>query len=398
MSSPKPGIIVYTTPPLHPLPASDAESIYLVALFQLVCPGRWGLSTGDWSVNGGKLPYVTHLDRLVTTSQLKSLPSLEDPDERLSATDRGECLCWKAYIEGQLIDLVNHTLYSLPPNYPTLLGPALSTDLSWPQSSYIPQRIRGLIKERLQHVGLWGVGGLNTGDAWEEDQKRQNEAFVAGPGGTLAPRAWSGWRAGRELEERRRRFGEEERAKAVLDPLERRLGSGMYFFGDSPTTVDLFLFSQLALLLAPSWPNQLLPTLLKFSYPALVAHHDRVLSLLFGAVGWSHTALARLPAPPRKTIGIWDEVQSWFRASGAKEAEKSKQSEKDKSLRKGRWAWYATAIGSMAVYLIWSGLVTVEYVGLGGAEQDDEVEEDEAEELQEVIVLEVVDDEDDEAE
>jgi hypothetical protein len=48
------------------------------------------------------------------------------------------------------------------------------------------------------------------GDAVAEDRKRLEETMVVGPGGTVAPRVWSGWRAGREAEERRQKFGEEE--------------------------------------------------------------------------------------------------------------------------------------------------------------------------------------------
>lgn len=73
------------------------------------------------------------------------------------------------------------------------------------------------------------------GDAVEEDKKRLEEAFVVGPGGTQAPRAWSGFNSAREKEARKRKYGEQQvitRAKQALDPLARRLGDGPYFFGD----------------------------------------------------------------------------------------------------------------------------------------------------------------------
>jgi sorting and assembly machinery component 37 len=50
----------------------------------------------------------------------------------------------------------------------------------------------------------------DLGDASEEDQRNTEDAFVVGPGGTMAPRAWSGWRAGQEFEARRRQWGEDE--------------------------------------------------------------------------------------------------------------------------------------------------------------------------------------------
>lgn len=51
---------------------------------------------------------------------------------------------------------------------------------------------------------------LTPADLADEDRKRLEQVYVQAPGGTVAPRAWSGWRAGKEYEERRRKRGEEE--------------------------------------------------------------------------------------------------------------------------------------------------------------------------------------------
>jgi len=48
----------------------------------------------------------------------------------------------------------------------------------------------------------------------------------------MAPKAWTGWRAGTEFAERRRKWGEEElvkRARGIFDPLARRLREGDFF-------------------------------------------------------------------------------------------------------------------------------------------------------------------------
>lgn len=57
----------------------------------------------------------------------------------------------------------NHTYYSLPPNYPSTVAKSQFTGLPFPMNQYIPQRIRSIIKSRLEFVGLWGLGGLNVG-------------------------------------------------------------------------------------------------------------------------------------------------------------------------------------------------------------------------------------------
>lgn len=101
-------------------------------------------------------------------------------------------------------------------------------------TQYVPDRLRSIHAARLKHVGLWGLGGVHDGDIKEEDQKRLDESFVVGPGGTKVPRKWSGWHAGKEIAERRRKFGEQELAKrydAVFAPLVRKLGKGKFFYG-----------------------------------------------------------------------------------------------------------------------------------------------------------------------
>lgn len=126
-------------------------------------------------------------------------------------------------------------------------------------TQYVPDRLRSLCAARLKHVGLWGLGGvhdgescaaaiavgyaasrvplsfeLTLGDLREEDQKKLDESFVVGPAGTKVPRGWSGWHAGREIAERRRKFGEaslRERYEAAFRPLSRKLGKQKFFYG-----------------------------------------------------------------------------------------------------------------------------------------------------------------------
>ena len=157
----------------------------------------------------GRIPYITHLNHYITLTQLPHLPAYNDLDSRLSPREAADSLAWSSYIHETLTDLVNHTMYSLPPNWSSLTSYHLTQGLSWPKRSYIPDRCRGVTKARLNHVGLWGLGGSNPGDSAEEDQKRFDETFIVGPGGTLAPRQWS-WRSGIESEKRKKEWGEQD--------------------------------------------------------------------------------------------------------------------------------------------------------------------------------------------
>ena len=122
-----PPLILHATPPLPPLPVSDAESIYYAALLTLTCPNRWALTTAKWSENNGicslfllfinidsiltiastgKIPYITHLGHLLHPKHFVSIPIFEDPDERLSRQERADSLIWTVYIEQQVTDLI----------------------------------------------------------------------------------------------------------------------------------------------------------------------------------------------------------------------------------------------------------------------------------------------------
>jgi sorting and assembly machinery component 37 len=165
-------------------------------------------------------------------SALPSLPGYRNIDARLTPDQRADALTWTAYISGTLTDLIYHSLYSLPPNYAFLAG-AQTAALPFPLAHYVPHRLRGIHAARLRSVGLWGLGGeveetATSGESVLDDT-------VIAPGGTKAPRAWAGWRAGREAADRKRVFGQEKvrvRARTALEPIARQLGEGAYFFGN----------------------------------------------------------------------------------------------------------------------------------------------------------------------
>lgn len=57
-------------------------------------------------VQTGKLPFITHLAHPVPPAHLSSLPSFTDPDEVLEDEEKLDSACWKAYIEGTVVDIV----------------------------------------------------------------------------------------------------------------------------------------------------------------------------------------------------------------------------------------------------------------------------------------------------
>lgn len=169
-----------------------------------------------------------------------------------------------------------------------------------------------------------------------------------------------------------------------------------------PTTLDLALFAQLALVLAPTLPNPLLSNILRSSYPSLVAHHDRVLKRLFSSwstvpmvvnqtpmrTTWVETFASWLPGPSKSRTQPPSSSSTNSKADGKAQDDPSSKlkTDKQKAFERGRWLWFAGAAVSMVTYLLVSGVVAFEFGDEGedeewvAYEEDGEEEEDEEEE------------------
>lgn len=243
--------------------------------------------------------------------------------------------------------------------------------------------------------------------------------YVQAPGGTVAPRAWSGWRAGSQFEERRKKLGEQEVGSRRRVAKDSRYGADLscsdaqrtclrYWTADwaqsltssatsgsinddwvgradaRPSSADLRLFANLSLILDPALPNSLLPAFIQSTYPALVAHYDRLKWSLFGPDSWSIVPVV----PPKTASSIWADLPSfsplsWLGlssntgsdsaggAQGEKSAAPKRETAAEKAFKRGRWMWYAGALGAMVVYVFGSGLVKIEF----GAEDEDDEDE-----------------------
>ncbi|BEI85533.1 hypothetical protein CcaverHIS002_0509340 [Cutaneotrichosporon cavernicola] len=357
-------VVVHTTPPLNPLPASDAVSIRLLGILRLggVSPG---VTTADWSANGK--PFITLDNIAIQERYLSSIPGWSDPDHALSAEQAADVVEWKAYVDGLVTDLINHTMYSLPPNYPFLAGAQIAA-CPFPMNHYVPHRLRSIHRNRLRVTGLWGLGGGEDVDDTDAQRKKLEDSVVVAPGGTQTQRAWSGFRSGREVAERQRKFGEEalrQHAYAAFDPLARKLGESRYFYGNKPTSFDIALFAQLTLALSVSWPNPLIADLLRGKYPTLIAHHDRVLKKLYPG-GWSSISRQAPVMGPSFVSSVRLYLPSWL---GGPSEEKKKDPEVDdprdidtkKRLQRGRYLWFVGAGAAFISYIIYSGLLQIQF-------------------------------------
>ncbi|GMK55206.1 hypothetical protein CspeluHIS016_0202620 [Cutaneotrichosporon spelunceum] len=353
-------VVVHTTPPLNPLPASDAVSIRLLSILRLggVSPGK---------------PFITLDNVAVQERYLSSLPGWSDPDRALSAEQAADVVAWKSYVDGGVTDLVNHTMYSLPTNHAFLAGAQVAA-CPFPMNHYVPQRLHSIHRNRLRVAGLWGLGGGEDADDTDEKRKKLEDSVVVAPGGTKTERVWSGFGSGREKAEQQRKFGEEalrQRARAVFDPLARKLGESRYFYGSKATSFDVVLFAQLTLVLSVNWPNPLMSHLLRESYPTLVAHHDRVLKKLYPGE-WSSISRQEPESGPSFVDTVRLSLPSWL--GGPREEKKKPESddprdiETKKRLKRGRYLWFICAGAAFVSYIIYSGVIQIQFAD----DEDDE--------------------------
>lgn len=271
----------------------------------------------------------------------------------------------------------SYTLYSSAKNY-DLVHRHLATSLPFPQSHYLPSRIRTLHEARLTHVGLWQLGAPEqTTRGWQDSGLGVMNVDILDTPVEASAKERKKMTAGK--------FGEAEllaRARQTLDLLADVLGPADFFLGQTaPTTVDLALFAQLSLILLPPFPEPLLADLIRSTYPTLQAHTLRVLSLCFPpdhpgswpprplqdakSSGWSLLAssLAAVPAIAR---------EMWGSAAAARGEDKpaAAASKKDRDFAVKRWLYVAGASATFVVYVLASGLVQI------GGDDDDEFDDD----------------------
>ncbi|NXX55474.1 MTX1 protein, partial [Scopus umbretta] len=143
-------------------------------------------------------------------------------------------------------------------------------------------------------------------------------------------------------------------ARECLTLLSQRLGSQKFFFGDSPASLDAFVFSRLAPLLKAKLPNGKLQQHLK-SLQNLCNYCTSILSLYFPWDG------GEMPSAPR--------------AAGADEAEE------DPHKRRNQLLSVLVGLAAMLGYAFLSGIVSIQRGGAGPAgRQPIALEEEEEEE------------------
>ncbi|NXF51920.1 MTX1 protein, partial [Oceanites oceanicus] len=172
-------------------------------------------------------------------------------------------------------------------------------------------------------------------------------------------------------------------ARECLTLLSQRLGSQKFFFGDSPASLDAFVFSRLAPLLKAKLPNGKLQQHLK-SLQNLCNYCTSILSLYFPWDGGKMRPPAspselRVTRPPSTPLLCppGEPPASVPRAAGADGGE----AEEDPHKRRNQLLSVLVGLVAMLGYAFLSGIVSIQRGGAGPAgHQPMALEEEEEEE------------------
>ncbi|EIW85106.1 hypothetical protein CONPUDRAFT_49235 [Coniophora puteana RWD-64-598 SS2] len=342
--------VLYVWPGKWELSSVEPSCLAAVLLLQLTIPGYFEVaecSNPDASPSG-QLPYLTHghtsvasfpaiVSYVLSLAKSGTVPAV-DLDAWLGPELKSKKVAWISHIESHYGDLVSHMFYSSDANYWGLTNPTLGSFLPVPYKYFVPARIRESYKLRLEASELWNplpdIEQEHTSKFAKTEKKDEKEASKE-----VFVRAF-------------------ERDKASLSGYGRAPLITLYRWARkhdpsslsiSPlTTLDVYLAAHTLLLLEPPFPDPLIQTVLKQSFPELIEHAQSV------QLKASHGHF-KVASPQRNTLSSLTPFAHSF-SQVSKDQQKPKENEEDVHYRKMRWLWGSLALASLAIHLFSSAM------------------------------------------
>ncbi|RPD66117.1 hypothetical protein L226DRAFT_609019 [Lentinus tigrinus ALCF2SS1-7] len=339
----------------------DASSVAALLYLQLTIPGQFSISycaNPDLSPSG-QLPFLMHGLHHVSgfgsiVSYVRKLANANNLDIGLNSVQAAQLTARVAHVESAYGDLINHMLYSLQENWSAVTRPALVSMLPVPQCYYVPSRIRSSYKHRLEAAELWHVP--------EVEDELEEPSRVLGRKKKRAQPDNEPHKFKSALE----REKVVEKVRALFDVYDRLLYDAPFFTGaERPTTLDVIFAAHTYVLTSIQFPDPLVVSVLKETYPRLVAHCDAVFSsalpdrsLLPAVVQKSWTSSLRYmlpwprtPAPRRASLSM----------SGSPEANKIEW-----RYKLWRWGFFGASVLAAAAYLHFATIIVLIPQGSNG--------------------------------
>ncbi|ETN38780.1 uncharacterized protein HMPREF1541_06818 [Cyphellophora europaea CBS 101466] len=235
--------------PAFGLPSIDATCLAVVAYCRECVPtGKWTLIPADPSRNPlGQLPalrdgntWVAGFNDIVDYLEASS-GGASHLDKNLSSAESADCAAYASFIQSRGQPLLDLSLYVSTENYTTCTKPALGALLHWPDSWFVPHRLREKARKTSEHLGL---SGLDVDSAQDEKQEEGLAAQI--PRSLRKPKTTVSSLLGHES--RKSKFRLEAVTSDFLEPLNELLGEGPWLVSDNPSSVDCLAIGYLALM------------------------------------------------------------------------------------------------------------------------------------------------------
>ncbi|XP_006009133.1 metaxin-1 [Latimeria chalumnae] len=196
----------------------------------------WKSPTGSLPILKSKDGAVAQPHKIITYLRKQKY----NADYDLSAMQGADTLAFVSLLEEQLLPAVIFTFWIDSKNYVEHTRKWYAEAIPFPLNFFLPNRMQRQYLERLK---------LNRGNCWpDSDEEVEKELY--------------------------------KQAQECMTLLSQRLGTRNFFFGDSPASLDAFVFSHLALLLKARLPNSKLQQHLK-SLDNLCNYCNNILTLYY---------------------------------------------------------------------------------------------------------------------
>ncbi|KAG8839143.1 hypothetical protein FRC18_000530 [Serendipita sp. 400] len=275
MTNVEPGhaLTLYIWPHSWNLPSFDVDSLACVLYLQIYFSNDYELveSTDPDLSSACVLPFLRHGNEEIVTTRgiVKYLENLRkrSNDQEREKLNRAKMTAWESYANIHLKDVVNSVLYADPDNYREGIHAILSTKLPIPTRYYLSRRLREQVRESLEPAGLW----TSRADEDDDAPKRPFDKVK-----TI-------------VDDKVKIFDEAftkekllDKAREIFDVLNPLLGHASFFFeSKEPSSLDCQIASCVLILENAKLPKNPLHTLLHDSYPHILEHAQRTMSLAF---------------------------------------------------------------------------------------------------------------------
>ncbi|KAM9251314.1 metaxin-3 isoform 1-T1 [Cariama cristata] len=226
------------------LPSLHPESLTVMAYAKFSgAPLTVNTINNSWRPPKGEVPVLISED-IVISQPAKILNFLRrqkyNADYELSAKQGADTLAYIALLEEKLLPALLHTFWVEAENYCSVTKPWFASRIAFPLSLYLPGKMS---REALNRI-LLTRGGPPLYSLTEVEAQIYRDA------------------------------------KECLNLLSKRLGTSQFFFGDTPTTLDAFVFGFLAPIYKVCFPRVQLQEHMK-QLPNLCRFCDDVLTCYF---------------------------------------------------------------------------------------------------------------------